>query len=581
MLIGIEKITIRARRRLCVYHNAGAQGRKSMLFLHDPGGYARQWRYQWRHFRRTYNVVAFDMLGHGLSDAPNTRQAYSLCQLMLDAQAVFERFCHAPVILCCQGRAHWFAAILAALYPRQVSRIIIISPRSIHQMGQHWPYALPLWVLNMAGKLGNALLSTYVPGHEAGWLPSQRVRKLLAAAARRYGVPVEPALPGHKVLSITHEHRSKDVLFLDQPLADKTQQRLITSYSRFVMMAHPQRVNRVIDRFVEKLNIQAFRNLVFEGAGVRGIAYSGAILALESLGILQQIEHVAGASVGSFYAMFLALGCSGNEIYETISDLDYTLFISGSGNFLSSSTRLLTDFGWYSTHAMYEWISNFIAARTGQADLTFRGLRRIGKRDLYLTATNMSKSCSEVFSYETTPDMEIREAVAISSSIPLYFKATRRKTPEGEMVMVDGGLSRNYPLDIFDEPRWLRNPQNGERMTYQDQPDYCFNHETLGFRLEPLEDPLNEHYRPKSYQRIRNIVDYGRAFMAFVQAAYVKRHLLPCDWNRTVFIDTEDTDSTNFTISRDKVDRLVEAGKMGVKKHFAWRMSREGMRFPQ
>tara|TARA_Y100000815_G_scaffold226384_1_gene214278 strand:+ start:231 stop:413 length:183 start_codon:yes stop_codon:yes gene_type:complete len=42
-----------------------------------------------------------------------------------------------------------------------------------------------------------------------------------------------------------------------------------------------------------------FRNLVFEGGGVKGIAYSGALAVLEERGILPQIRRVGGASAGA------------------------------------------------------------------------------------------------------------------------------------------------------------------------------------------------------------------------------------------------------------------------------------------
>ena len=39
-----------------------------------------------------------------------------------------------------------------------------------------------------------------------------------------------------------------------------------------------------------------FRNLVFEGGGVKGIAYGGALKVLDSMAILKGIERVAGTS---------------------------------------------------------------------------------------------------------------------------------------------------------------------------------------------------------------------------------------------------------------------------------------------
>ena len=42
-----------------------------------------------------------------------------------------------------------------------------------------------------------------------------------------------------------------------------------------------------------------FRNLVFEGGGVKGIAYVGTMRVLESKGILQNISRVGGTSAGA------------------------------------------------------------------------------------------------------------------------------------------------------------------------------------------------------------------------------------------------------------------------------------------
>ncbi len=45
------------------------------------------------------------------------------------------------------------------------------------------------------------------------------------------------------------------------------------------------------------------RNLVFEGGGVRGIAYAGALRVLEERGSLSVVERVGGTSVGAVTAL--------------------------------------------------------------------------------------------------------------------------------------------------------------------------------------------------------------------------------------------------------------------------------------
>lgn len=49
-------------------------------------------------------------------------------------------------------------------------------------------------------------------------------------------------------------------------------------------------------------------NIVFEGAGIRGIAYSGAINQLEQIGLLKNVKRVGGTSAGAITAMLLTFG---------------------------------------------------------------------------------------------------------------------------------------------------------------------------------------------------------------------------------------------------------------------------------
>lgn len=79
--------------------------------------------------------------------------------------------------------------------------------------------------------------------------------------------------------------------------------------------------------FCQKLYAQnTIKNLVFEGAGVRGIAYAGAIKELENNKLISQIEKVGGTSAGAITAMMLALGYSSDEIGEIISQTKLNKF---------------------------------------------------------------------------------------------------------------------------------------------------------------------------------------------------------------------------------------------------------------
>ncbi|MEN8224772.1 MAG: patatin-like phospholipase family protein, partial [Bacteroidota bacterium] len=61
------------------------------------------------------------------------------------------------------------------------------------------------------------------------------------------------------------------------------------------------------------------KNLVFEGAGIRGIAYAGVIQALEEHGMAKNIEKVGGTSAGAISSLLFVLGYSSNEMDSIIS----------------------------------------------------------------------------------------------------------------------------------------------------------------------------------------------------------------------------------------------------------------------
>ena len=70
-----------------------------------------------------------------------------------------------------------------------------------------------------------------------------------------------------------------------------------------------------------------FKNLVFEGGGVKGIAYGGALEELEKRNILNGITRVAGTSAGAINACLLALGYSYKEVSDIIAQTSFKSFV--------------------------------------------------------------------------------------------------------------------------------------------------------------------------------------------------------------------------------------------------------------
>ena len=96
--------------------------------------------------------------------------------------------------------------------------------------------------------------------------------------------------------------------------------------------------------------LNPIKNLVFEGAGVRGIAYCGAMQELESGGLLQHVERVGGTSAGAITALTISLGYTAEEIAKIISTTDFKKFNDGRFIFFGGINRTNKYFGWYRSY---------------------------------------------------------------------------------------------------------------------------------------------------------------------------------------------------------------------------------------
>lgn len=309
-----------------------------------------------------------------------------------------------------------------------------------------------------------------------------------------------------------------------------------------------------------------FRNLIFEGGGVKGIAYAGAIKVLGEKNILKPIERIGGTSAGAITAALLAVGANWEDIREIVGGTNFRKFMDDSWGLLRDVNRLINDYGWFKGDSFSKWMKKQLFGLSGKRNLTFSDLETLRKqkpdtyRSLYVVGSNISLQVPEVYSFETTPDMEIWQAVRISMSIPLFFAAVREA--DGD-ILVDGGVTWNYPLNIFDDKKYLSDPGNEKLFTEPDYPtthskEQVYNKETLGFRVDTKDEILASK---KNWQvppnDIENFVDYLKAFLGFMMDIANKAHLHENDWHRTVFIDALGVKATDFQLSDEKIEELI------------------------
>jgi NTE family protein len=312
-------------------------------------------------------------------------------------------------------------------------------------------------------------------------------------------------------------------------------------------------------------------NLVFEGAGIRGLAYCGAIKILEENRSLTNVKRIAGTSAGAITALLLSLNYTAKEIEEIIGSTNYRKFNDGGFPFFGGIRRFNKKYGWYKGNKIEHWLQNLIAQKTGNANITFEELNKSYK-SLYITGTSINAQKAFMFSAETFPTMKVKDAVRISMSIPFYYQAVcmdsvgnvyeKPYKKNNYHLMVDGGLMNNFPIDTFDSTKYMDQINDNS---------YFINPYTIGFRVDNTtqialdNNPYNTLLAPKP---VKKIGDYLNAFFVLNLELLNRQKLKPEDWLRSVSISDAGIGPKVRKMHPKEIDTLVQNGQHATTLYF-------------
>ena len=280
---------------------------------------------------------------------------------------------------------------------------------------------------------------------------------------------------------------------------------------------------------------KVYKNLVFEGNGAVGVAYCGAIKALEKRNLRKHVQRVCGTSSGSIMSLLVSLNLSAKEIEQTYMELDFKKILDGG---LTGIYRLATQFGFFKGDYLEKMCQQKIASVLGNPHATFRDFHESQKcLPLSVIACNLSKAKSEVFSYETTPEFEVAKAIRMSFSIPFIFAQKKYLND----LYTDGGVIRAYGIEYFDN----LDTKNGKQFDKS---------ETLGFYMDQRDTFETD--------RVNSIVGFAKALAYIVTVYQQYDDLLRSESNRkrTVFIDSLGIFPFDFSLSDEKKSWLITQG---------------------
>ena len=194
--------------------------------------------------------------------------------------------------------------------------------------------------------------------------------------------------------------------------------------------------------------------VVLSGGGAKGMAHIGVLKVLERAGI--PIDIVTGTSIGSIVGGLYAIGYNAHSLDSMVRAQDWSYIITDKEDLRNQS---LSDLRKHNTYLFSTGL------KFGKRDVNAGGLIKgknlaelfqhlcIGytdsldfSRDLRIpfacVATNIMDNSEVVFHSGCLP-----QAMRASMAIPAAFSPVRI----GDMVLVDGGLKNNYPVDVARE----------------------------------------------------------------------------------------------------------------------------------
>ena len=187
------------------------------------------------------------------------------------------------------------------------------------------------------------------------------------------------------------------------------------------------------------------RTISFSAGGARTVANLGMLARLIDLGGAANVTRWYGCSGGAICAFFGALGVSTGWLREVVKHFDMRCIVEVEDSVIEN---LFQTWGVNSGDSVRDFVGRFADTwEPGASQWTFRELhRQRGGVELHILATDLVKRDAFVFSYATTPDVLITEAIRASSTIPFLFTPSR--VVPGTLLC-DGAVIENYPWDII------------------------------------------------------------------------------------------------------------------------------------
>lgn len=259
-------------------------------------------------------------------------------------------------------------------------------------------------------------------------------------------------------------------------------------------------------------------SLCLKGGGVKGFAFLGMAKAFNEHKIT--FKNFIGSSAGAIFAAAMACNISIDKLESIVYSTDFKQFCDYEYGFFGEGYNLYEEMGIYKGIVLYNWITNLLKDCVMDEKITFKGVSEKFGTTLVITATNLSSKKLEYLCVDTYPDMQIRDAIRMSMSIPGLFVPVNFNN----CIYVDGGCTNNFAINYFKN---------------------C-----IGVNLK----------ESHTTNQINNTIDLINALVNTEIEEIDRLRFIENPTAQIINIDTSNIQSTNFDITREQIMELITNG---------------------
>ena len=185
------------------------------------------------------------------------------------------------------------------------------------------------------------------------------------------------------------------------------------------------------------------KNLVLSGSGSKFYIHLGAIKKLTEEKLVDNLTTYVGCSGGAIVSIFLAAGYSVDTIIDLFLKIDYTNHLKKINS--DSILNFFENFGVDDGSNLERVFRIILKNKLTKTHLTFKEFFEKTGKNLVICSTNLNKNVEFYFNYKDTPDVDVIDAVLMSTSVPFIYVP---KTYKGDFYS-DGGILNFYPFEYI------------------------------------------------------------------------------------------------------------------------------------